>query len=1527
MASFLSKVFPRKKEKDANKRASVSSLLEGKFEAVSPTVSPSAAKFEEDAQKTKERGRSKEKEKEKDAGFSLFRTKSRPLSPAPDTPKTVLETPRLTLNLPVPKEERSRALGVVFEGDPDDRAALPDNVIGERRLNPLEALLLVKACSSAIIANGGLETLGVMHPFWYSASPEVQRKLISLFILSLAPKSPITTLSPSPTSALSTFDTELVYTRSPHDIAAVLRWALRHLRLEGESFGRVDEQWKWYQTFSEAERTSSFATNAFSNALAPQLAPSHLQLLIATLDIVSSLAAHSEHNGISGSKLTKFFGLWLLTAQRSEQNDDWASFYARWERAGRILEHLFLAHIRDEMARKKIPLRLAELVKGYPYHNRSPSADSAVSVDTDLLPRPRFSTRQYDALYVRVDTEVVDGKPTKQKQHPLRLISDALKSDLGLTDVKFASIWEAVKNAALANDEPEPILTHVEGYPSVSRIFADETIRLLSVIPASSSGSTTSDVPTIRVPRPPRKRSGSIKSSSVAKGTANGNGKAPTNGAAATRTTATPTSPNPPSSPKDWVDFSSAGFEESTLGKDFVATLLDKDIEVTAPRPVVERKTSRKRKASPGRSRGNSVATSEPEPPVRVQPLSPAPAPKSKSTVVSLLKLDEAFIDFWSDALLDPISSDWPNFVVAQLKALPGLEIEGKPINWLVLEQRYVTPPPPPAPVPAESPADIAPPLKRASSPRPSMRSEMSARKSSTLAAARKRLTFFSSSQTLGGLASKAESKAPARKKAKPTRVGEMGEILSEDDGAEKKPEIKEDAKTAGPAPKETAPAPPADAPKAVEAVVVASPEQSTATTTPAVSEPAVASGPVPPIVPAPASPTIDALSPLTPTADDFPAVPVVGGLLASAAAATTLAVVEPLKTEDAQTEDTPVLAVAEQPIVPADSTPTSADVAADVPQEKTLPPAPEPVVLTGETPGPQVALSTSEPAALAELSTKIDEVVAQAASEPDIEKLPSTLNPEVTPVEPEVEQPAEVIPEAVVEEEVVPSITPAEAPAVVQEAAIEEAEEETPVFQASTEVPVVAPEADAPAVAAEVEAPAVEAKVEDSVPVVAAVSEASEPTASIEAPAAPEAVHIEAPVLVAQVLPEPSTEEAPAVEETPVEKTPVVEEAPVTDEAPVVDKPAVVEGVVQAEPVPVQEEPVVEAVDAPAAPEQAEEEIVAPIEESTPIAAEEIVAETEAPATEPEAPVESELPEETETLIAAEPEAPEPETSVVAETEPEVTAAPEPEPEVLKEEAPVPVAAVEPEQEEAQPEEIPAVIEDVAAPTVEEAAAEPVVEEATVVEAEKPAVPESTEAPAAEPEPTSEESPVADAPVHEEPAAEPEVAPVHEEPVAAPEPATIDEPKATPEVEAPIIEAEEAPAAEAEEAPAVVEPEVEQTPVVAEEVTVEEPVLAAEEAPAAPVEVPEAPAQPTSKEPAEAAAEPEASEEPKVTEKPENGSAHAEVKTAEDVPAVVEDAVAEEKPAAAVAEGTPYPVLASTNFLAHRPCPTATSD
>ncbi|ETW79673.1 hypothetical protein HETIRDRAFT_247075, partial [Heterobasidion irregulare TC 32-1] len=183
-------------------------------------------------------------------------------------------------------------------------------------------------------------------------------------------------------------------------------------------------------------RSASYPPLAFSQTLVPQLPPAHSELLFTTLDVISSLAAHSEANGISGSKLTKFMGLWLLTGRRSAEADDWKTFYDRWERAGRILEHLFLSRIRDEAVSNKMPKRLTELTDSYPYGQGSSSSDD------DLLPRPRFSTRRYDALYVRLETEYTGV--TKPKSHPLRLIAEALKSK-GPEEGDQTLVWDAIR--------------------------------------------------------------------------------------------------------------------------------------------------------------------------------------------------------------------------------------------------------------------------------------------------------------------------------------------------------------------------------------------------------------------------------------------------------------------------------------------------------------------------------------------------------------------------------------------------------------------------------------------------------------------------------------------------------------------------------------------------------------------------------------------------------------------------------------------------------------------------------------------------------------------------------------------------------------------------------------------------------------------------------------------------------------------------------------------------------------------------
>ncbi|TCD59866.1 hypothetical protein EIP91_011275, partial [Steccherinum ochraceum] len=427
MPSFFSKVFGRKKDEKespaahSRRHSANASLLEGKYEAVSPTTSPTADKFRNELG---QHGKDKEKD-----GFSLFRPRSRSTaSPQTETSKSSALTPHLELNLTAAKEPKNRALAVVFE-------AADDRIVEISRRQSLQ------------LSNH-------------------------------------TPLAPSPDSPSRIFDSELTYTRSPHDIAAVLRWALRHLHLEGSSFASIsegDDVWRWYTTFAEAERSANYPSNAFSQSLVPQLPSSHLQLLTTTLDVISSLAAHAETNGSSGSKLTKFFGLWLLTAQRALETDDWAAFYARWERAGRILEHTFLSYVRDEAEKKKIPLRLAELVKHFPY------TTSQEPLEDGLLPRPRFSTRRYDALFVRMTTELPTTTTPKPKQHPLRLIAQAFDAEIVATgDLK--EVWEKLKEV-VSGDTAEKDTSRGDSL-ALSRIFDDDTLRILSLIPIAPDASS-----------------------------------------------------------------------------------------------------------------------------------------------------------------------------------------------------------------------------------------------------------------------------------------------------------------------------------------------------------------------------------------------------------------------------------------------------------------------------------------------------------------------------------------------------------------------------------------------------------------------------------------------------------------------------------------------------------------------------------------------------------------------------------------------------------------------------------------------------------------------------------------------------------------------------------------------------------------------------------------------------------------------------------------------------------------------------
>ncbi|KAJ3903378.1 hypothetical protein F5879DRAFT_157590 [Lentinula edodes] len=717
MPLFLSKVFGRKKHEDKASTSSKSSAspLEGKFEYVIPSPS---------------------------------------LEKGPDYP-------HLSLNLPERRE--NRVLSHVFENG---------DAVGRTRLSPEQALEIVRSCSQVIITRG-LETLGIMHPHWHSASSATQQRLILLFIQSPA----------------AVFESEVNSTRSAHDVAAVFRWAIRHLELPGASFGNDPT---WYHNFFKAEKSASYPLNSFTEMLAPQLPAINLELLTTTLNLFSSLAAHSEANSISGSKLSKFLGLWLLTAERSTPGDDFLAFYHKWDKHGRILEHLFLSHIRNEIAHHRMPKRLVELVKHYPYAGITQS-----STEHDLLPRPRFSTRRYDALFVHIDTESPLSGP-KALRHSLQMVADALNAITPSTDTPPYSIWREVQQTAAAGDEELLYSPSVGRFPAVGRVLSDETLGILSLL-ADDEIQRESSINFVSRTNSPKEDTDR-----------NGPGQRSTSTSIHARQLSVSSSdtamPQRPSFNNlglnlDWNSFSSSGFSQSSpLLTPLAETLLEsKDSEVTSPSVTPSRKGSKKSVKTPPHQSRRSLDVL---PPITI-PTTPGTwsqlqndltttsgitaKTSSRVTKVELIPLDEGFIDFWNDSLLDPITDveAWPKFVVCRLKTSIGTQ--AKKVEWIVVEQQYIKPAPKILSVArsptshstdtsahettVESTSSPKSPAMRASSPRPSL---------SSVNASVKRFSFWGGSKKDKG--EKEDLSPTTKKKVKGVKIGEMGEILAQEE-------------------------------------------------------------------------------------------------------------------------------------------------------------------------------------------------------------------------------------------------------------------------------------------------------------------------------------------------------------------------------------------------------------------------------------------------------------------------------------------------------------------------------------------------------------------------------------------------------------------------------------------------------------------------------------------------------------------------------------------------------------------------
>jgi hypothetical protein len=372
---------------------------------------------------------------------------------------------------------------------------------------------------------------------------------------------------------------------------------------------------------------------------------------------------------------------------------------------------------------------------------------------------------------VRLDTEY--SGPSKPKSHPLRLIADALRaqSTSEAATTEDDDVWNVIKKASLTFDAPEVSTDAAlaEPIPIFSNVFSDESVRLLSLIPMDVSDKDKS-APTFALQSPispDRPSSFSLPETPLSPDQADG-GRSSQSGhphvaPGLTMNISTAPTTSIPVTPTDWSCFSNQGFGTIPGSRDLVATLWDNDIEVTLPPPApLSRKSSRR-----ARSRHSSVDSARtPLPP---PPAVPAP-PISKTTLVTKVKLDEAFIDFWADSLLDPVSKRWPRFVLCQLKPLPFAATSSTPTTptpaWLVIEQRFMRLAPVSL-VKEETEPTVPPARPRPSSPRP----ESSRLSAAFSIASKKRFTFFT-----GGSSG---PKSPKEKSARLPQVGEFGEGIN----------------------------------------------------------------------------------------------------------------------------------------------------------------------------------------------------------------------------------------------------------------------------------------------------------------------------------------------------------------------------------------------------------------------------------------------------------------------------------------------------------------------------------------------------------------------------------------------------------------------------------------------------------------------------------------------------------------------------------------------------------------------------
>ncbi|GAC76288.1 hypothetical protein PANT_20c00043 [Moesziomyces antarcticus T-34] len=358
------------------------------------------------------------------------------------------------------------------------------DAMANARLDVHHARDLVRMCGLHI-RERGLDTPGLFRPFRIAESHDQVLHMIQLFLLSIHPSTYMAVFPILPDDALDRFgrnapapaadhnakasvardelDKELRYA-APHDVVAVMKWGLRHLRLRCADFDSKDAD-EWYDGFAAAERAAAYPARAIADLLHPKLPIATAELLSEMLDLMASVAAHSSTNHMPAAQICKVLGFWLFgrigVAHPPPTVDELVDAV---NRAAGVAEHLLLAHIRSQAAVTfSMPLRLTELVQNYPHVRPGAQCPSLPAV---------FAARAVPTLRIdlRSDNMVVSqSKP----RTPSATLADALDAQAADTiQGEHGELWAAVMMQ----------LDHHDASTNASRLLIDEHVRILGLV-------------------------------------------------------------------------------------------------------------------------------------------------------------------------------------------------------------------------------------------------------------------------------------------------------------------------------------------------------------------------------------------------------------------------------------------------------------------------------------------------------------------------------------------------------------------------------------------------------------------------------------------------------------------------------------------------------------------------------------------------------------------------------------------------------------------------------------------------------------------------------------------------------------------------------------------------------------------------------------------------------------------------------------------------------------------------------------